>query len=317
MRVAAVFVGLQGLSWLAYHAFIRLPSPFDSPMVLLAAGIVALAGSVGILRGATWGRALGIAATAVSLGWLIVDVAGALGGGSDAIDSLSAPAVVWGLYLAVCAFTLDQLVRRWPQRSAVPVAAGDLGRTAVMLAVVLGAGLGAAWLMRAPEEPAQPVTVEALGPSRDGGLIEMARSGFAISVPEDWEVQTAAPERDVRSEVPGEAWEALRATAPDRRQTCAVFVAVAEPGLLGSGMSSRSGGTEVRWRDGGRTLEMPDPATRIGDVGGRRILMSDTGQTIISRDGTAVDIVYALHCGGESLVPSEAIADSLVALTLP
>ena len=266
MRVAAFLVGLQGFSWLAYHASIPLPSPFDSAMVLVAAGIVALAGSVGILRGATWGRILGIATTAVSLSWLIVEVAGALGRRSDATGSLSAPVVVWGLYLAVYAFTLDQLVRRWPQRSAAPLAAGDLGHTVVMLAIVLGAGLGIAWLMRTPGEPAQPVTVEALGPSRDGGLIEMARSGFAISVPEDWQVQTASPERDVRSGVPGEAWEALRATAPDRSQTCAVFVAVAAPGRLGSGMSSQSGGTEVRWLDGGRTLEVPDP----GDADRRR-----------------------------------------------
>ena len=75
-------------------------------------------------------------------------------------------------------------------------------------------------------EEAAPVG--SLGAVVEAGRIEMAGSGFAITIPDDWTVEVAEPDPDVLAASPGTAWWALRASAPYRFMACSLAVGVTD-----------------------------------------------------------------------------------------
>jgi hypothetical protein len=173
-------------------------------------------------------------------------------------------------------------------------------------------------------EPSPMPTLEPLGGSADSGRVKMPASGFAITIPEGWSVEVAAPERDIGTAEPGAAWEALRAFGPKRRKTCSVYIAVAPEGqrsLAGfSSISTRAGATEVRWAGTRRqpTLEVPDPDDRIeSDSGASHSSLG--GQDRYAKDDPRVDhdVAYAVVCGGDRGRRFDAITESLRLLPAP
>jgi hypothetical protein len=74
----------------------------------------------------------------------------------------------------------------------------------------------------------EAVPVGSLGAVVEAGRIEMAGSGFAITIPDGWTVEIADPDPDVFSAEPGTAWWALRASAPYRSMACSLAVGVTD-----------------------------------------------------------------------------------------
>ena len=52
----------------------------------------------------------------------------------------------------------------------------------------------------------------------------MPGSGFRVTFPKDWVVETLDPDRDYRSAAAGDTWTALRASDPDGHEKCVVGV---------------------------------------------------------------------------------------------
>jgi hypothetical protein len=90
-----------------------------------------------------------------------------------------------------------------------------------------------------------------LGAVVEGGPIERAGSGFSVTIPSDWAAEVAEPDLDYAGQASGTAWEALRASAPDRSMACSLAVGVTEvpPGQwLATGQDGRwSRRTGIRW----------------------------------------------------------------------
>ncbi len=78
--------------------------------------------------------------------------------------------------------------------------------------------------------PGQAAPREPLGPLAEAGRIEMAGSGFAITVPDGWTVEVASPDPDVTAAPRASAWEAMRTSPPDGSVTCSVYVGVPPAG---------------------------------------------------------------------------------------
>ena len=151
--------------------------------------------------------------------------------------------------------------------------------------------------------PASRAPLPALGATVDGGRVERTRSGFALTVPREWTVKVADPDPGVYAAKPGDAWEALRAFAPDRRRACSVHVGVVplEAGSVGESITVESDEDAVRpyWSVGGKpTLLVPparfrqrsDSATE-GVLGWPRLRADDAG--------LPNDVVYAVVCGSD------------------
>lgn len=112
-RLAALILAFQGLNTILYAGL--LPPPISDagvdipllghlPFVWLAAGTLDISAAVGVARRQTWGRALGIVASVVSI----------LG----SLTLVSSPiAAIAGLVLP--GLVLFALVRRWQPRNAV------------------------------------------------------------------------------------------------------------------------------------------------------------------------------------------------------
>jgi hypothetical protein len=106
-----------------------------------------------------------------------------------------------------------------------------------------------------PEETAPSSSLGAVG---EVGRIEMAGSGFAITIPDGWTVEVADPEPDVFSAKPGTAWEALRASAPYNSMACSLAVGVTDPPPNRVPTAVPDEGTTAYWHTP-RKLRVPTP----------------------------------------------------------
>jgi hypothetical protein len=128
-----------------------------------------------------------------------------------------------------------------------------------------GTGEEAAVTM-APEEAAdQPTMLETIV---DGARVEMPGSGFAITFPGDWVVEMADPDPDVFTAAPGDAWEALQAYGPERREACSVVVAIAPFGQESSGVGTGGGSSAPLWSTEEEGLILLVRSPRIETVSG-------------------------------------------------
>jgi len=115
---------------------------------------------------------------------------------------------------------------------------------------------------------------EPLGPQVETGRVELPGSGFAITIPPDWTVEVADPDRDVTQEAPGAAWEALRAQAEEGDAVCSVYVGVAMEGQpIGDEtfpVDTSVAISKPEWREGpqGMQLMLPTPALASGALPG-------------------------------------------------
>jgi hypothetical protein len=125
----------------------------------------------------------------------------------------------------------------------------------------------------------------------------MAGSGFAITIPDDWTVQIAAPDRDITTAAPGDAWEALHAQSADGMTACSVAVGVATTSLAGrSGVGFDGAMIAPAWDEDEPTLlRVPEPrlASTI-DYG----YVAVTSQERFHADDPHIDhdITYAISC---------------------
>jgi hypothetical protein len=147
-------------------------------------------------------------------------------------------------------------------------------------------------VLQVPTQEALPP----LGAETLGGRIEMPGSAFAITVPDGWSVELADPDADVFTAEPGTAWEALRATSPDRTAACSVAVGVAGASLRkGSGTASSADVLTPRWDpDDSGTLWVPAPRIEPGDHESSSMAPRERlhGKT----DGLDHDALYSVHC---------------------
>ena len=119
-----------------------------------------------------------------------------------------------------------------------------------------------------PEEAAQqPTTLEKIV---DGARVEMPGSGFAMTFPGDWTVERVDPDPDVFAAAPGDAWEALRAYGPERREACSLSVAVAPEGQESSGVAASGDAAAPYWSidDSQPILVVAPPRLEIESGGG-------------------------------------------------
>lgn len=320
MRVAAILLGLWGVQTLMYgywYGYTLLPSPLDVPAVSLVAGIAAIASAIGILRAGVWARALGLVVMAVWLLELLAAIARSVAPPVDLASNVPAVAFL-ALGLTLFGFVGYELVARWPaSRPRDPSASR---RLLALLAIVL-VSLAAFGAASRPAEPGPFEPPPPLGHEREGGHIELAQAGFAIDLPADWSVQVPSSERDPVGAEPGEAWEALRAFDPSRRQTCSVSVAVSPSATsLGHyGVGAMSGDDRApRWSGAADrpTLMLPDSSDRVGPQDGPHASQMSS-QVRHARSIGEHDILYAIECGTRAGSPLGGIAGSLTLRPLP
>jgi hypothetical protein len=168
--------------------------------------------------------------------------------------------------------------------------------------------------------PATPGPLPSLGAAVSGGRIEMAGSGFAITLPAKWVVKLAEPDLDIYAAAPGATWEALRAHEPGRRRACSVYVGVAplDAGPIGESAAADTDedATAPYWSIGGRaTLVVPPVRYRQRSdsssemTGGWPRLRADD-------DRLAHDVVYAVTCGADGERDPQEIVDSFEVLAI-
>jgi hypothetical protein len=165
-----------------------------------------------------------------------------------------------------------------------------------------------------------PAPLPPLGPDGPGGRVEVAASGFAITVPADWTVQVAASAPDLASAPDMIAWEALRATSPGQHQGCSVTVALPEAGLLDSGNDTI--GSSEAWAvpelsavDGVPELRIPGPRVAAGS--GIRVATLTSWQRRASEDpGTPRDVLYAMVCAADAQLDQEPLLESFEMLPI-
>lgn len=167
-----------------------------------------------------------------------------------------------------------------------------------------------------PSVKATPEPLPPLGRVTQGGRIEMPGSGFAITVPEDWTVELAEPDTDVFAAAPGTAWEALRATAPDRSMACSVAIGISPVSLRDAGGTGSAGDTVPRWHPTKRgVLMVPSPLVEEGET----THSSMAPRERLHREDPALDhdVMYSVHCVGDTAAVFEQVADSLEFLPAP
>lgn len=126
-----------------------------------------------------------------------------------------------------------------PSRSHV-VLGGARAQALVVALVLMVAGCS----QEGAGPAATPGSFSALA---EAGRIEMAGSGFAVTVPDDWVVEVADPDPDVLDAEPGAAWWALKASAPHALMACSVAVGVTDLPPNRWGVVIPSSGTEPHW----------------------------------------------------------------------
>jgi hypothetical protein len=283
-------------------------------VVSLVVGIAAIAAAIGILRAEAWARALGLVVMAVWALELLVAIARSVMPPLDLASNWPA-AASWAIGLVLFGFVGRELVSRWP--SARPRDPADNRRTLVLLAVVLVPLVVVGTALR-PAEPGSFEPPAPLGPQRDGGHIELARTGFAVTLPADWSVEVLSPERDPAGAQPGEAWEALRGFDPSRRQTCSVSVAVSPSATSRDGydVGSMSGDDRApRWSGppDRPMLMLPDSSDRV-EPRGRPHASRMSTQVRQAGSENGHDILYAIECGSSAGSSLSGIAESLTLL---
>ncbi len=113
-KIAAIALGLGGVSAIAYAGLVPLP-PFSTEPVPFAGtlfGVVALIAAVGIFRSQPWGRVLGVCVVGVGIALGVFRI---LARATEA-DPMGA-VVSLALGLAVDGATLWVLLRYWPARA--------------------------------------------------------------------------------------------------------------------------------------------------------------------------------------------------------
>jgi hypothetical protein len=151
--------------------------------------------------------------------------------------------------------------------------------------------------------PATPGPLPSLGAAVSGGRIEMAGSGFTITLPKKWVVKLVGPDPDIYTAAPGAIWEALRAHEPGRRRACSVYVGIAplDAGPIGesAAVDTDEDATEPYWSIGGRpTLVVPPAHFRQRSDSGSEMA---GGWSRPRADDTRLphDVVYAVACGAD------------------
>ena len=317
MRVAAVLLGLWGTQTLVYGYFYGitlLPAPLDRPVASLVVGIAAIAAAIGILRAEAWARTVGLIVMAVWALELLVAIARSVMLPLDLASNMPAVAS-WALGLILFGFVGRELVSRWPE--ARPQDRPGSRRTLVLLSITLVPLVAVGAALR-PGEPGSFEPPPPLGSYREGGHIELTRTGFAIDLPVDWTVEILSPQRDPVGAQPGEAWEALRGFDPSRQQTCSVSVAVSPSAtsLDGYDVGSMSGDDRApRWSGPADrpTLMLPDSSDRVEPLGGPHASQMSTQVRQAGSMG-GHDILYGVECGSGAGSSRGGIAESLTLL---
>ncbi len=161
-----------------------------------------------------------------------------------------------------------------------------------------------------PYAESTPPPLPKLGATTSGGRIEMPASAFAITVPDDWTVEIADPDTDVFTAEPGSAWEALRATSPDRTMACSVAVGVAEVALEEqSGTGSGGVGTPMWDPNEPGLLRVPSPVVEEGESSISMSMPMERLQR--EHEGLEHDAMYSIHCVGDSESAIERLGLSL------
>lgn len=167
-----------------------------------------------------------------------------------------------------------------------------------------------------PSVTPTPEPLPPLGRVTQGGRIEMPASGFAITVPDDWTVELADPDTDVFTAAPGSAWEALRATAPDRSAACSVAVGVATVSLRKASGTGSGGVTAPAWHPSRRGMLMV-PTPIVEESGTVHAISAPRERLHRDDPGLDHDALYSVHCVGDEDGRFERIADSLEFLPAP
>jgi hypothetical protein len=243
--------------------------------------------------------------TAFTGGWLIahvVSVTHSVASSEWSPDRLAFAAVFWGAILVAHLFVLHRLVRRWPAPAEIGPTRTERLWTGAVLVTLVVLSLAAAELLF-PAEP-EHAPLQPLGRARDGGRVDMPGSGFSLTVPVGWTVETAWPEPDIRTAEAGMAWEAVRAHDAAARQTCSVHVAIALEGQHlsehGTSVGSGHATSDPHWDRGAQdpTLRIPDPRFRLeGPLPSASI---ETRERSAALDSTITrDVLYVLACGAD------------------
>lgn len=127
---------------------------------------------------------------------------------------------------------------------------------------------------------------------------------------------------DLETAPPGAAWEALRASTPERSEACSVHVAVPPEGGLsddvgvGIGAGDAFRHPRLDLSSGAPTLLVPAP--RIESTSRRRAGSLTTSYRIAASDpGTPRDVVYGLVCEADRERDFEPILDTFAFLPIP
>jgi hypothetical protein len=160
-----------------------------------------------------------------------------------------------------------------------------------------------------------------LGPTTSGGRTTMPGSGFAVNFPAEWSVEMAEPDPGLALALSGDAWEALRAYGPERRQTCSVYVVVMAPGSPDLVLMEVSGLREPRWADFATrpVLQIPDSRDRVEaeDPSGPWVgAIGDFDRGAADDPVLDHDVVYTLRCAADVDTSYDTIYDSFMFLPL-
>jgi hypothetical protein len=146
-----------------------------------------------------------------------------------------------------------------------------------------------------PEEAEdQPPTLESIV---DGARVEMAGSGFAMTFPDDWIVETMNPDLDVFAAGPGDAWEALRAYGPERREACSLSVAIAPEGQEPSGVGTGEEADAPHWStEDGQLILLVSPPRLETEWGAGMESIAGHGRPHSSDPRLDYDVEYIVAC---------------------
>lgn len=161
---------------------------------------------------------------------------------------------------------------------------------------------------------ATPRPLPAMSANTSGGRIEMAGSGFAITVPEKWIVKLVEPEPDIRTAEPGDAWEALRAHQPGRRSACSVYVGIVplDAGPIGESASvdTDEDATAPYWSGGERPTLVVPPVRYRQRSGDSSEMVAGWPHPRTEDARLSHDVVYAVTCGADGERPPQKIVES-------
>lgn len=135
-------------------------------------------------------------------------------------------------------------------------------------------------------------TPEPLRSVVDAGPIEMAGSGFAVTIPDGWTAEIADPDPDVFGAEPGEAWWALKASAPYGFMVCTIAVGVTDIPGKRLGTVVRGTGTTPYWGPSRPwQLRVPRP-----DVPNSDFAHDDWVRPRGQLEYLEHDVIYSLDC---------------------